>query len=372
MLRLSKKEVQMKKYNIGWGLTNACNMNCKFCYSKTARGELSECKLEDWIRFLDQNHEYIDSINYGTGENSLIPEFFAFVKYAREKYPHIKQSLTTNGFISRQIENSKEYFEIFKNCIDEIDVSIDFCVPQKHNLFRGNSKVFDWAVKTLEISKSLNKLCTIVFVGFDETLELDNLDGLFALAKKYGALLRMNIYRPVSTNPEINKKFTLSFEKLTSALNYINEKYEIVALSDSLLGSVFAGLREVCDNTGVDSIRILPDGSICPSTYLISEEYRNKYNIKEENVLKDLIFEVFNQTVVPKHCKGCQYETTCKGGVLDRRLLWYGTLEERDPYCPKRFDYEFPKTYFKTTKLSRVSVHDGYLPTLFFKNKDEE
>ena len=30
----------MQKYNVGWGLTNACNMNCKFCYSKETRKEI--------------------------------------------------------------------------------------------------------------------------------------------------------------------------------------------------------------------------------------------------------------------------------------------------------------------------------------------
>ena len=64
-----------KKINIGWGLTNICNMNCEFCYSKEARNEGENCGIDDWKRFIDQNYSKIDSINYGTGENTLIDDF---------------------------------------------------------------------------------------------------------------------------------------------------------------------------------------------------------------------------------------------------------------------------------------------------------
>jgi MoaA/NifB/PqqE/SkfB family radical SAM enzyme len=65
-----------RKYSVGWGLTNICNMNCKFCYSKETRIKSNNTTLEDWIKFVDDNYQYIDSINYGTGENTLCDDFF--------------------------------------------------------------------------------------------------------------------------------------------------------------------------------------------------------------------------------------------------------------------------------------------------------
>ena len=76
----------MKKYNVGWGITNSCNMNCRFCYSKETRYSTNDISIENWKKFIDENHEYIDSINYGTGENSLNNDFFDFILYVREKY----------------------------------------------------------------------------------------------------------------------------------------------------------------------------------------------------------------------------------------------------------------------------------------------
>lgn len=358
----------MKKYNVGWGITNACNMNCKFCYSKDTRHSTSDTTLKDWIKFVDENHEYIDSINYGTGENAISNDFFKFISYVRENYPSITQSLTSNGYIYERVSKDPELYDIYKKSIDEVDVSLDFAIPEKHNFFRGQPKAYDWAINTLKMLQKDKKTATIVFVGFEETMTPENIDGLFEIAKKYDALIRLNIYRPVSDNKEINEKFILSYKTLMSTLEYINEKYKIVTLSDVLLGNIYTREKDIKENTGIDSIRILPDGSICPSTYLITKDFRNKYNIKQENVLSKVKFEDFIEAPIPEKCKDCEIKNKCKGGVYDRRMLWNKTLNERDPYCPFENDDDINKKQFKTLKKKRVSVHDGYLPTMFFKN----
>ncbi len=358
----------MRKYNVGWGITNACNMNCKFCYSKDTRHSTSDTTLKDWIKFVDENHEYIDSINYGTGENAISNDFFKFISYVRENYPNITQSLTSNGYIYERVSKDPELYDIYKKSIDEVDVSLDFAIPEKHNFFRGQPKAYDWAINTLKMLQKDKKTATIVFVGFEETMTPENIDGLFEIAKKYDALIRLNIYRPVSDNKEINKKFILSYKTLMSALEYINEKYKVVTLSDVLLGNIYTREKDIKENTGIDSIRILPDGSICPSTYLITKDFRNKYNIKQENVLSKVKFEDFIEAPIPEKCKDCEIRNKCKGGVYDRRMLWNKTLKERDPYCPFENNDDINKKQFKTLKKKRVSVHDGYLPTMFFKN----
>ena len=358
----------MKKYNIGWGLTNLCNMNCKFCYSKETREKSEECKIEDWKKFVDENYKQIDSINYGTGENAILDDFFYFIDYVRKAYPNITQSVTSNGFISERIKQNKEFMDIFMKSMDEIDISLDFASKNKHCEFRGQNRAYDWALQTLELLKDTDKKVTIVFVGFEETMTKENIDSLFKIAKKYNTLVRLNIYRPVSESKDINQKFILKYEKLDEILKYINQKYKIVSLSDVLLGNVYTNEENIKENTGIGSIRILPDGKICPSTYLISNKYSKQYNIKQEKVLSKIYFKEFENTAIPKECKNCKIKNKCKGGVFGRRILWYGTLEERDPYCPHRYGRRIPKNKFVVEKHGRVSVHDDYLPTLFFKN----
>lgn len=360
----------MQKYNIGWGLTNLCNMNCKFCYSKISREENKEkeLQLEDWINFIDSNHEKIDSINYGTGENVLKDDFFIFIDYIRSKYPNIKQSLTTNGYLFEKVKNNYKYYETYLRCIDEVDVSLDFAEKKKHVEFRGQDHAYDWAISTLKMLKADNKKATIVFVGFNESLEFENIKGLFNIALEYNAYLRMNIYRPTSKIDAVNKRFILDYKRLYDVLGMINQNYTILSLNDVLLGNILTD-DNIIDNTGVNSIRILPNGNIYPSTYLISDDYTTGYSILDKNVLENLEFKNFKTSVTPKECKECILREKCNGGVIDRRYLWYNTMEERDPYCPTRYGDSVERKKYKTYKKERISVHDGYLPTLFFENK---
>ena len=358
----------MQKYNVGWGLTNSCNMNCIFCYSKETRQITKDIGIEEWIKFIDSNYEYIDSINYGTGENTLSDDFFRFILYVRTNYPNITQSLTSNGYIYERVSKNRDLYEIYLKCIDEVDVSLDFATKDEHNYFRGQPKAYDWAINTLEMLKNDNKKATIVFVGFDESMTINNISGLFEIAKKYNAILRLNIYRPVSESKEINNKFILKYKTLVNALQFINDNYQIISLNDVLFGNIYTLDDNIVENTGVDSIRILPDGSICPSTYLITENYRSDYNIKQGNVLSKLEFKNFVNPSIPKECMDCEIKSKCRGGVYDRRILWNKTLDKRDPYCPFENGDDIDKEKFKVLKRERISVHDGYLPTMFFKN----
>ncbi len=69
---------------------------------------------------------------------------------------------------------------------------------------------------------------------------------------------------------------------------------------------------------------------------------------------------------IPSACKKCPKVFGCRGGVLDRRYLWYKDFKERDPYCFAEHPELF--RHYHTHKEAFASVHDGYLPTLFFKN----
>ena len=100
---------------------------------------------------------------------------------------------------------------------------------------------------------------------------------------------------------------------------------------------------------------------------MISNNYKNNYSIEGGEILKTLHFDTFVKGYIPKDCQDCEYVNSCKGGVYDRRILWYGTLKERDPYCPLRNGDTLPTKKFECSTKGRISIHDGYLPTLFFK-----
>ena len=182
----------------------------------------------------------------------------------------------------------------------------------------------------------------------------------------------MNMYRPTEGVNDFSKPFIVSYDTFVDILKYIAEKHSIISMNDALFSS-FLTDETVEDPSGDRSIRILADGSITPSTYLIDEGYIVA-NIKDKNVLKKLEDKnLLNNIVVrtvPKECKECVYADSCAGGVYDRRYLWNGTLDKKDPYCPGIFK-EKAKELIQITKTDFHSVHDGYLPTIFFKPKGE-
>ena len=355
-----------KKWSVGWGLEERCNMHCEFCYSKAVRKKESKFKFSTYIKFIDSNHDSIASINYGTGENSLSNLWFDLVEYIGKNYPHIKQALTTNGYISKACLDSHK-LSVCANYIDEIDISLDFAQKERHNRFRGNADAYDLAISTLELCKVYGKKATVVFLGTNEVVQPVNLEGIFEIAGKYNAYLRTNIFRPTQGINDESHKFILGYENLIDMLKWVSKEHKIVNVNDQLLSAVLFNKKTI-DRSGQMSLRILGDGSITPSTYLISEKYR-KYNIKMEKLnLADIDFsDLIMPECVPDFCLKCSYVGYCKGGVYDRRILWYGSLHEHDPYCPLRYPKIKLDSILLTENEDFSSVHDGYLPTIFFE-----
>jgi len=357
----------MKKWNIGWGTVSTCNMNCQFCYSKFRRKDSKDLGFDDWIAFVDENHEYINTINYGTGENTLSEDWFSLIGHIREKYPEIRQALTTNGYVSEACSMDEKKKEIVVKSIDEMDISLDFCDPVKHNLFRGQEHAFQWAMDTLEFCKQNNIMATIVCLGSAQNTDKDNIKGIFDIAKKYDVKVRMNLYRPTEGINEFTSQFILKPERLLDLLYWIDDNYTILSISDALLSNLITNSVE-SDPSGIDSLRILPNGDITPSTYLIHEEFVVGH-IKDANVLRKLNDETILQgiihDVIPEECNGCKYKTSCKGGVYDRRYLWNGNLLHKDPYCTYLPGNDDPKKV-ELSNEKFESVHHGYLPTIFF------
>lgn len=357
----------MKKWNIGWGISSKCNMQCQFCYSQNKRRQEADLNIFFWKRFVNQNAEYINAINYGTGENSLLKEWFDFIDYVRMEFPQIRQAITTNGYLGDAVSMDARLSRIVETSIDEVDVSLDFADNRRHNTFRGQPQAYGWALKTMEFCREKEIPLTVVMLGCKETMTEENLEAMFAIIKRYHAVLRVNIFRPAFGISPLSEKFILPAEQLYSILNYVNQKHKIVSVNDALLAAVLLDEKSE-DPSGNCSIRILPNGNITPSTYLIDDSYVVG-NIRENIVLNapEFLNKISSliKNEIPKECKFCEYVSKCQGGVLDRRYLWKGSLKEKDPYCIK--------SVMKNTGMLNKhedefhSIHADYLPTMFFR-----
>ena len=138
----------------------------------------------------------------------------------RQKYPEIRQALTTNGYLASAVED-RFCREAFVIGIDEEDVSLDFANPEQHNRLRGQSQAYTWALKTLNLCQKDSKPATIVFLGSNVNDTTKNIEGLFNIAREKHVKLRMNIFRPTLGMDDRSKKFLLNFDVLVQILMYI-------------------------------------------------------------------------------------------------------------------------------------------------------
>src|SRR6059036_1286856 len=76
---------------LGLGLTNECNLACAFCYRDPTRADrLSLDQVKAVMERLP-----VRSVNLGTGENGMHPDFKAILAYLQTK--PVKLTITSNG-----------------------------------------------------------------------------------------------------------------------------------------------------------------------------------------------------------------------------------------------------------------------------------
>ncbi len=87
--------------SLGLGLTNECNLSCAFCYRDPTRTDrLSLDQVKSVMERLP-----IRSVNLGTGENGMHPEFRAILAYLRTQ--SIKLTITSNGHSVAVLEDNE-------------------------------------------------------------------------------------------------------------------------------------------------------------------------------------------------------------------------------------------------------------------------
>src|SRR6476659_8503217 len=76
---------------LGLGLTNECNLACAFCYRDPTRADRLSM---DQVKAV-MEHLPVASVNLGTGENGMHPDFKPILAYLRT-HP-VQLTITSNG-----------------------------------------------------------------------------------------------------------------------------------------------------------------------------------------------------------------------------------------------------------------------------------
>jgi radical SAM protein with 4Fe4S-binding SPASM domain len=297
--------------SLGLGLTNECNLTCAFCYRDPARTD----RL-----FLDQVKSVMESlpvrsVNLGTGENGMHPEFKAILAYLRTQ--PVKLTITSNGYSVAVLEDDD------LRAFHDIEFSLDYPTQAEQDAQRGAG---NWQLihQQAERCASLGVPVTIIAVMMKSNYL--RLAEVAQVAKRFGAPLRVNVYQAVRSD-----LYALTYEEYWQGFRRLFESTDVIAIGEPLVRSI-AGLPPLEGGCGVSTVRVTPRATTQPCVYWPGpgEPLSDLISAPSE-ILNSAPFE--QARTLPATCQTCEFRDTCHGGCAGRRRL-QGALLLPDFYCP--------------------------------------
>jgi len=298
-------------YALGIGLTNECNLSCAHCYRGLGNPRLTMRDLSSILESVD-----VGSVNLGTGENALHPDYHAMVDLLRAQ--GVKLAMTSNGY--SVMEMSDEELRDFHT----VELSLDYATREEQDAFRGAGN-WDLVIRCLDRCRDLGVRTSVIAVMMRPNW--DKLAAIAAVAGEYGAMFRINVYQAVTTD-----EFTLTYEQFWEGFRRLFAVTKLVACSEPLVNAIMGLDTTHGSPCGTTSIRVSPRRQVSPCPYWPGK----KLTLLDLRKLGGDVIETpqFAQTrIVPDACRGCRYEQTCGGGCASRRAL-RGDLNQPDEYCP--------------------------------------
>jgi radical SAM protein with 4Fe4S-binding SPASM domain len=297
--------------SLGLGLTNECNLACSFCYRDPTRADRLSL---DQVRAVMERLP-VRSVNLGTGENGMHPDFKAILAYLRTK--PVKLTITSNGHSAAVLEDDE------LRAFHDIEFSLDYATQAEQDSQRGQG---NWELihQQAERCRRLHIPVTIIAVMMKSNYL--HLVDVARVAKKFAAPLRVNVYQAVRSDV-----YALSYEEYWEGFRRLFAKTDVIAIGEPLVRAM-AGLPPLLGGCGVSTVRVTPRATTLPCVYWPGSGAP----------LSELISAgagILNSTpyaqarTLPEICGSCEFRDSCHGGCAGRRRL-QGALQEPDCYCP--------------------------------------
>jgi radical SAM protein with 4Fe4S-binding SPASM domain len=296
---------------LGLGLTNECNLACAFCYRDPTRADrLSLDQVKSVIERLP-----VRSVNLGTGENGMHPDFKAILAYLQTK--SVKLTITSNGHSVAVLKDNE------LRAFHDIEFSLDYSTQAEQDAQRGSG---NWALIHQQAERCLSLHIPVTIVAVMMKSNYLRLADVARVAKQFEAPLRVNVYQAVRSDI-----YALSYEEYWEGFRRLFEETDVIAIGEPLIRAM-AGLPPLRDGCGVSTVRVTPRGTTQPCVYWPgSGEPLSDLISAGVNILSSTSFE--QARTLPQLCNQCEFRETCHGGCAGRRRLQHALLQP-DSYCP--------------------------------------
>jgi len=297
--------------SLGLGLTNECNLNCAFCYRDPTRADrLSLDQVKAVMERLP-----VRSVNLGTGENGMHPDFKAILAYLRTK--SVKLTITSNGHSVAVLDDNDLC------AFHDIEFSLDYATQAEQDAQRGDG---NWVLIHEQAERCVRLSVPVTIVAVMMKSNYLRLADVARVAKQFDAPLRVNVYQAVRSDA-----YALSYEEYWEGFRRLFEETDVVAISEPLVRAM-AGLPPLRGGCGVSTVRVTPRGTTQPCVYWPgSGEPLSDLISMGLDILDSIPFE--QARALPDACQPCEFRESCHGGCAGRRRLQAALLHP-DSYCP--------------------------------------
>jgi radical SAM protein with 4Fe4S-binding SPASM domain len=296
---------------LGLGLTNECNLKCAFCYRDPNRTDrLSLDQVQSVMERLP-----VRSVNLGTGENGMHPEFKAILGYLRTQ--PVKLTITSNGHSVAVLEDQD------LRGFHDIEFSLDYPTQADQDAQRGPG---NWGLVHQQAERCRKLGVPVTFIAVMMKSNYLRLADVARVAYRFGAPLRVNVYQAVRSD-----LYKLTYEEYWEGFRELFECTDVIAIGEPLVRAM-AGLPPLAGGCGVATVRVTPRGTSQPCVYWPgSGEALSDLSLTGTDILNSAPFELAR--TLPEACQGCEFRDSCHGGCAGRRRL-QGALAQPDYYCP--------------------------------------
>jgi radical SAM protein with 4Fe4S-binding SPASM domain len=297
--------------SLGLGLTNECNLACAFCYRDPARTDrLSMDQVEAVMERLP-----VRSVNLGTGENGMHPDFKAILAYLQTK--PVKLTITSNGHSVAVLEDNELC------AFHDIEFSLDYPTEAEQDLQRGPG---NWALIYQQAKRCVRLGVPVTIIAVMMKSNYLRLADVARIAKQFDAPLRVNVYQAVRSDV-----YALSYNEYWDGFRRLFEETDVIAIGEPLVRAM-GGLPPHRGGCGISTVRVTPRSTTQPCVYWPgSGEPLSDLISAGVDILSSTTFE--EARILPEACKSCEYRESCHGGCAGRRRL-QGALLDPDSYCP--------------------------------------
>jgi radical SAM protein with 4Fe4S-binding SPASM domain len=297
--------------SLGLGLTNECNLTCAFCYRDPTRAD--RLSLEQVKAVMERLP--VRSVNLGTGENGMHPDFKAILAYLRTR--PIKLTVTSNGHSLAILEDDE------LRAFHDIEFSLDYPTQAEQDAQRG---VGNWELIHQQAKRCVRLGNPVTIIAVMMKSNYLRLADVARVAKQFDAPLRVNVYQAVRSDT-----YALSYEEYWEGFRRLFAETDVIAIGEPLVRAM-AGLPPLRAACGVSTIRVTPRATTQPCVYWpgLGEPLSDLISAGPE-ILNSTPFE--QARTLPQACEPCEFRDSCHGGCAGRRRL-QSALPQPDSYCP--------------------------------------